>query len=215
MLISSKHSLAVTNDCPEWEVAVATTPAPPQAQRSYLLFKKHLLDLQEEVFSAIGGDSIAEGFPADFLQSRSPGKKVVNLGVAGDRTQDFNWHVDNTKPKAQLGELILILGANDVSRYSACAAAAGVTSSINRVLARWNPRKLIYVEVLPRKTGKFEEIRAVVNSEARKSIRKGDVTVDASSLSTCGECYKPDGLHLTRIGYEKLLCLINGHRDCQ
>src|SRR5580693_6347529 len=70
---------------------LTTTPAAPPNSRSYELYLKQLHStVSADVDLILLGDSLAEYWDGKIFQPL----KVVNLGVAGDTTQNVLWRLD-------------------------------------------------------------------------------------------------------------------------
>jgi lysophospholipase L1-like esterase len=141
---------------------------------------------------------------------------VVNLGVAGDRTQNVLWRLESDRwSKLRPRAVFIMLGTNNLPYNNPCAVIAGLKRVIERVKSIWPPAQVILLEITPRGKGFLEYDNARVAINAAMHNVPGIETVNVDDEITCGRkeeggsgaCpnYLPDKLHFSAAGYETIL----------
>jgi lysophospholipase L1-like esterase len=202
--------------CDDFDVQVATTPIPPQFANS---LRRHAM-LMETIPRGpadvvVIGDSLVEQWPQTLLNEAFARKTVVNLGVGGDRTQNVLWrlgtgHFDSLKPRT----VALLVGINNFfARQSTCAVSAGIIRILNDVRQRWNPKRIVDIE-MPTYGKDFSSVagpRAQISAAVRERFRNDpDITfVNVDRAISCNggepcENFQSDKVHLTAPGYHVL-----------
>ncbi len=84
----------LADSCDVYETRVVTTPAPPQWGPTYKNYDAMLARFPEKADVILFGDSLAEGWPTESVNSIFPGKAIGNLGVGGDVIQNSLWRLE-------------------------------------------------------------------------------------------------------------------------
>ena len=103
---------------------------------------------------------------------------------------------------------MVAIGTNNLTgRYSACSIEAGIAQIVSQ-LRSISPAAEILVLAIPaiyRDSNRFEEERLAVNSAL---VGMGVTTIGESGNLPCSESecssYRPDRVHLTPFGYQKI-----------
>lgn len=149
------------------------------------------------------GDSIAAGFPLKIVESVFPGRSIDNIARAGERAQQTLWKVDqiaDLRPQS----VVLIVGTNNLGRNSPCSTGATIVELVTRI-QKLGPNAIYVFAILPR--GDRRDERLTANAEVAGALagRGGVRLINLDhELEACPSCYRNDGLHLTRRGYEVL-----------
>jgi lysophospholipase L1-like esterase len=188
---------------------VTTRPASSPNPRSYELYFKQLdFAVSTDVDVVLLGDSLAEYWDIKMFNPI----KVINLGVAGDRTQDVLWRLNTSAwSRIRTRAVFIMLGTNNLPDDEPCAIIAGLKKVIERVKSLWSAAQVVVLEIPPRGKGfkKYDGNRVEVN--AAMHITEGIITINVDDEITCGlekeGCpnYQPDNLHFTAAGYEIIL----------
>lgn len=210
------------NACDLSQTIASTTAAPPpkpvQIQRWFQQQKNAPTDPDILIL----GDSLADFWGA--TEKRDfPAKVVFNAGVAGDRTQNVLWRLqqppfNSISPKA----VVVLIGTNNLSEDSTsiCGVIEGVKAVVIDVLSRFPSAKVFVVPVLPRgndfkfRNADRQKINDLMLEEFAVLSRVATVAVDDVEIS-CGfgtsnavkpACpnYRSDNLHLSGAGYAVL-----------
>lgn len=178
---------------------------------------------------ALLGDSITQGWgggwdrlPFTTAWKRSfDGRKVVNLGIGGDRIENILWRLDHgaldgASPKV----IVLMIGVNNAplvfaNGVPAMRVAQGIKLCLDNLRLRCSASQIILLKVLPafdptKETGKaVVDInkaidQAALDADPRVHILDltGDFTHPDGTLKT--ELYSGDNLHIGPAGYEVL-----------
>jgi platelet-activating factor acetylhydrolase IB subunit beta/gamma len=154
------------------------------------------------------GDSLAQNWDTKMFQPLS----VVNLGIAGDKTENVLWRLESTEwSKLRPRAVFIMLGTNNLPDNNPCAIIAGLKKVIQRVESTWPRAQIILLEITPRGQGflAYNESRIEINTAMHKVRDIETINVDAEI--TCGReieaCpnYLPDNLHFSGAGYETIL----------
>ena len=158
------------------------------------------------------GDSLTQGWPGDALAAAFPGKRVLNLGVNSDKTQNVIWRLDQVRDVRFRPQLVvLLIGTNNLSEGDApCGISKGIEAIIGQIDRLWRDADLLIVDVPP-KGRDFElqgNARRVLNGYiadiARARPRTSTLNIDAAMTcgwqSGCGN-YRDDGIHFAPAGY--------------
>lgn len=159
------------------------------------------------------GDSIARRFTKRFYPDELKTKRVLNLGVGGDKTQNVLWRLNDLplkdiEPKA----VFIILGTNNFRDMdSPCDIYIGIEAVVKKVKISWPRASIIVSQLLPR--GKNFAFRLADRKELNRLIEAGQthngykiLKIDEKAfekLDAEGNAVnvKPDMLHLTAPGY--------------
>jgi lysophospholipase L1-like esterase/tetratricopeptide (TPR) repeat protein len=182
-------------------------PASPPAIHSWLRHAATIAGLpRSPVDIVLIGDSLAHQWPAHAW----PGRRVLNLGSNGDRTQHLLWRLaclDDGSIDAK--SAVLIVGVNNLvcgeDVQSIVEAIGDVVSEIRRVA----PRAEIAAISLPPFGPEFR-----YRDDDRKGLNASLAQIPEVILvgelagwephGTEARCYQPDGVHFTREGYKRL-----------
>jgi beta-glucosidase len=166
------------------------------------------------------GDSITEGWEragSNVWNRYYGGRKCIDLGVGGDRTEHVLWRFENgqlygIKPKAA----VLMIGTNNSNRnkdgteaYSEAEILVGVQAIVKQIRERLPQTKLLVLGIFPRaqsfstQRGKLLQINQALAKVADGNmihyIDFGSQLIEADgSLS---RKIMPDYLHLSEQGY--------------
>jgi lysophospholipase L1-like esterase len=201
---------------------LATQPAPPNAPQ---WLQRHV-ELTHQVLSkydiVMVGDSITQMWPSDILSATFAGKRVLDFGVASDRTQNVIWRLMHSDlGKANPSEVYLLVGTNNLSSANDCDIVAGIQRIIELVESAWPNAKVYVLGILPRKPSapRYQPARIDrLNSLIRDVTQKVPATtfVDTSKVFQCPDGYdhcalfRDDGLHPSRPGYEVFSQFLKG-----
>jgi lysophospholipase L1-like esterase len=192
---------------------LTTTAAPPPTPRSLELYLKSLHSaVGPDVDLILLGDSLAEFWDTKMLKPIS----VVNLGMAGDKTQNVIWRL--LSPRWSMltpRNVFIMLGTNNLTvDDQPCAIIAGLKTVIKRARTLWPLAKIILLEITPRGHDflDFNNRRVAVNIAMRNIPDIKTINVDDEI--TCGwrqggwqACrnYQPGNVHFSAAGYEVIL----------
>jgi lysophospholipase L1-like esterase len=209
---SSDAAFAETGSCDEADIAVTGTPAPPQNAANLRRFRQQAAALKEGGDVVLIGDSLVQAWPS-VSENSVLGRRVLNFGIAGDKTQHVLWRIAIT----DLGRVrpeyaVLLVGTNNLADKP-CAIVSGIGKIVDAVQSAWPSVKILVIEIPPRgkafatfdseRRSANEGIRAV--AEGKSSVR----TLNVDEAITCGgdaNCtnYQQDRLHFTDRGYAVL-----------
>ena len=197
----------------------ASTPPPlvpvPPGKSSYL---KRIRTMAASVPGAADlillGDSLAASWPVALYPEAFPSRRVLNLGLTGDRVQNTLWrleamNIQHLRPR----EIVLLLGTNNLGDGDGAEAiACGIKKVLSKVRLFWaEPRA--FVVTVPRRgpgPGLREAERHRLNNILRTELPSshGAVIIDADVALDClPPAYLsllPDLLHLSQDGYRRL-----------
>lgn len=196
--------------CSRDVVSVATTPAPPQREAFLEKISQTNRILAEMPQVVVIGDSLAAMWPRKLLAQYFPGRKVANIGVMWDTTNNALWQLQQVNRTYSIETAVVIIGTNNIRRRDApCAVAAGISKVITEVEKKLQPKNLVYIQIPPMKkrNGAFETLREASLSDLRGIAPSNVTMVNVDDALRCGseesQCayYRPDGLHLLPQGY--------------
>jgi lysophospholipase L1-like esterase len=150
--------------------------------------------------------------------------RITNLGFSGDQTQNVIWRLENGEFPAGINPeyVVLMIGTNNAARkHEPESIAAGIEKIIKIINANAPATKIILLSILPRGSGKDDEI-TIRNNAVNEIIKKHDGYSGVQYLDigqyyvnddgTLKEALFTDRLHLTLAGYtlwkEKLMEII-------
>lgn len=176
---------------------------------------------------ALLGDSITQGWGGGWdglpvitaWKKNFDGRKMVNLGIGGDRIENILWRLDHgaldgSSPKV----IVLMIGVNNAplvfaNGVPAVRAAEGIKLCLDNLRLRCPEAQIILIKVLPafdptKETGKaVVEINQALDQaglDANPHVHilnlTGDFTNPDGTLRT--ELYSGDNLHIGPAGYE-------------
>lgn len=162
------------------------------------------------------GDSITQGWEnagKNVWQKHYGGRKCLNFGVGGDRTQHVLWRFENgqldgLKPKAA----VLMIGTNNSNRDDNTEAEIlqGVQAIVKQIRERLPETKVLVLGIFPRgQTFSAQRGKILQVNQALARLADGNMVhyLDFGSqlIESDGSIAKsvmPDFLHLSESGYE-------------
>jgi lysophospholipase L1-like esterase len=161
------------------------------------------------------GDSITQGWEGagkTVWEHYYGGRKALNIGIGGDRTQHLLWrfehgNLDGLKPKVT----VLMIGTNNSGeeRNSTGDIVAGVTKVVEALRSKLPGTKILLVGIFPRgQTFNYQRGQVAQANQAISKLADGDhvrwLDFSAEYLSAEGLISKsimPDYLHPASKGY--------------
>ncbi|NNM74956.1 GDSL-type esterase/lipase family protein [Enterovirga aerilata] len=195
-------------------VARVLTPVPPAKPSSARRLAELGARIPDYVDLILLGDSLAAAWPSHLQGEAFPGRRVLNLGLPGDRIQNTLWRLRggetaHLRPR----ELVLLLGTNNLGDGDPPdAIAAGLAAVLRRALSLWTGARPLVVTV-PRRgepPGFREADRLALNAALAAGLaglaEAAIVDADAALAATRDEepSLMPDRLHISREGYVRL-----------
>jgi lysophospholipase L1-like esterase/tetratricopeptide (TPR) repeat protein len=182
-------------------------PASPPAIQSWLRHAAIIAAVpRSPVDIALLGDSLAHQWPAN----EWTGRRIVNLGSSGDRTQHLLWRLACFDDGAiDATAVVLMIGVNNLMCGDEVQSIVEAIGDIIGDTRRVAPGAKIAVVSLPPFGPDFQfrdEDRKALNAALAKMpgvIVVGEPAHWAPHGAEAG-CYQPDGVHFTRAGYERL-----------
>lgn len=171
---------------------------------------------QGDVHLIFIGDSITQAWedPGKAVwEEHYAGRKAVNLGISGDRTQHVLWRLDNGNIDGISPKLaVIMIGTNNSNGADNTAAeiADGIRAIVVRLRERLPAMKILLLDVFPRgeKPNPQRGKTLQVNQIARK-LHDGEhvyyLAIGHHFINDDGAISKeimPDFLHLTPKGYQ-------------
>lgn len=162
------------------------------------------------------GDSITQGWEGsgkNVWQKYYGGRKCLNFGVGGDRTQHVLWRFENgqldgIKPKAA----VLMIGTNNSNKDDNTEGEIleGVLAIVKQIRTRLPETKILVVGIFPRgqtfsaQRGKILQINQalakVADGQMIHYVDFGSQLIEADG--SISKAIMPDALHLSERGYE-------------
>jgi lysophospholipase L1-like esterase len=160
------------------------------------------------------GDSITQGWEGkgrDVWQKFYGGRKAVNLGISGDRTQHVIWRLDNGNLKDISPKLaVIMIGTNNSGNNTPEEIADGIKVIVEQIKTKSPDTKILLLGVFPRGANK-EDKRRIVNEKTNAIATKlaDEKTVFYLDIGdkflaedgTLSRDIMPDLLHLSDKGY--------------
>ncbi|MCC7084695.1 MAG: GDSL family lipase [Pirellulales bacterium] len=162
------------------------------------------------------GDSITQGWEGegkDVWRKFYDGRKAMNLGIGGDRTQHVLWrlengNIDGIKPKLA----VIMIGTNNVPAGNAPdEIAAGIEAIVKKIRTALPETKILLLGIFPRDAKPDSEMRAKIGKVNAKISKLSDgsnvvyLDIGPKFLNADGTLSKeimPDLLHLSPQGYQ-------------
>ncbi|MCZ7648659.1 MAG: GDSL-type esterase/lipase family protein [Planctomycetota bacterium] len=210
-------------------LALAGEPATTQpVEKNPLYHKRFLEDIKKmngDVTLVFIGDSITDFWRqgSDFMRGQGGGKaiwekyfepyKALNLGLAGDRTENVLWRLRNGELDGYKAKLfVVMIGTNNNAgpADSAPNVAAGIEAIIKEITGKQPQAKILLLGIFPRAEPNHAVRRK--NDEVNKLIEKfddkktvfyldiGDKFLDKDRV--IAKDLMPDGLHPSAKGYQ-------------
>lgn len=138
------------DECSSYDQIVTTTPVPFQNAKRLAEHQEILNSAPRSADVIVVGDSIAAWWPKGLLDAAFPSSSILNIGVAGAKTQTVLWQLANPayrkfKPKL----VVIILGTNNLTE-APCAVAAGLLRVVEAINDLWEKPDIRLVQILPR-----------------------------------------------------------------
>ncbi len=182
-------------------------PASPPTVQSWL---RHAATIgaapRSHVDIVLLGDSLAHQWPAKCWS----GRRVLNLGVSGDRTQHVLWRLACFDDGAIDAEaVVLIIGVNNLAEGDEVQSIVEAVGDVIGEARRVAPGAKIAAVALPPFGPDFrlrDDDRKALNASLANMpdvIVVGEPAHWAPHGSEAG-CYHPDAVHFTRAGYDRL-----------
>lgn len=209
----SSPSIAPTVAAPR--ANLATTAAPRDAaswQRRNNMFNRRAADGQVDLIFV--GDSITQRWAQAgeaVWREYYADRRVMNLGISGDRTQHVLWRLQNGNlegiaPKAA----VILIGTNNHRDNTADEIADGVEAIVRTMRLKLPETKLLVMGILPRGGRPNESRRKLAESNQRLSAIADGSHVFFMDIGTSlmnpdqsiSPEIMPDYLHLSERGYE-------------
>lgn len=170
---------------------------------------------------ALVGDSLVELWQP-WVKESFPTRRPMNLGVAGDTTQNALFRLDNLDlPDFHPADVVILIGTNNLGpKTDPCTVVAGVTAVVKKVRSLWPNAHIYSLSIPPRgkRYASYEDIRVSANTLIASELAGvPDVTFIQMNddMLRCGkpsdkECsnYKPDHLHLNEGAYDLIRSLL-------
>lgn len=157
------------------------------------------------------GDSITAEFNVHSCAPDGQPFKAVNLGIAGDRTENVLWRIQNGELEGSKAKVVvLLIGTNNLgNNYGVDDAVAGIGEIIKAIQARCPTAKILLMGIFPRWND--AEFRQKIKQANARMAKYADGK--AVRFLDIGEKFlEPDGTlsvqvahdltHLTRRGYQ-------------
>lgn len=190
------------------------SPVPPTKESA--LKRLARIVVPEAADLVLLGDSNAAAWPQDLLENALPGWPVFNFGLPGDRIQNTLWRLD-TVDTAHLRppHVVVILGTNNLADGDAPAdIAAGFVAVLDRIGALWGGPETIVPAIARRGSGPLARSRErIVLNDILVGLRRPNLRVVRSDLlldEIGPAAFEPDGIHLSRFGYQRLTTALAG-----
>ncbi len=200
--------------CAEPAAMTASSAQQKTASKRYDRSLPTYRDKSSQYSLALVGDSLIELWQP-WIEESFGSRHVMNLGVAGDTTQNTLYRLENLDlPNFYPTDVVILIGTNNLGKDTApCTVAAGIVAVVNKTQFLW-PTAHIYVLSIPprgKRYASYEDIRTSANHMAA-SLMFGLPNVTYvqfnDDMLRCGkpsvkECsnYKPDRLHLNEGAY--------------
>lgn len=164
------------------------------------------------------GDSITQGWAGKGKATWNKfygDRKVLNLGISGDRTQHLIYRLNNGNLRNQRNAkaAVIMIGTNNTghNKQDASETAEGITRIVSDVRARCPKAQILLLGVFPRGEQPDDPLRKI-NVEINQHIAKLDGTervhyLDISEVfldenGILSKDIMPDALHLNEASYE-------------
>ena len=163
------------------------------------------------------GDSITQGWESagrDVWEKYYSGRRAINLGFSGDRTEHAFWRLEkgNFKGVKNPKVAVVMIGTNNTGHFKQAAdeTAAGVARVVGKLRQRFPQAKVLLLGVFPRGDSADDALRKLnvaINAKIQSLDDGKDVHyLDIASAFLDGEGrlspeIMPDLLHLSSKGY--------------
>lgn len=217
-----RHFLAIAALIPplltSLHAAAPETTIPVPSYLKKFMPSRHLEKLEEAKSGSFEwvmlGDSITHNWEKDYAQTIGQ-YSVLNLGFAGDRTQNVLWRLQNGAVDGLSPKLItLLIGTNNVhgdkhyDPYPPEEIFQGIEKIVSELRSRLPESQIVVFSIFPRKEGPENDRAMAVNKLLPALANDKNVThidLNKTFLDEQGrlnqELYSNDGLHLNAEGY--------------
>ena len=165
------------------------------------------------------GDSITQGWEGrgkETWEKYYAGRKAINLGFSGDRTEHALWRLEkgNFKGVEKPKLAVVMIGTNNTGHFDQKPdeTAAGVTAVVEKLRARFPAMKVLLLGVFPR-GATTDDPKRKLNVAVNQRIAKLDdgETIHYLDISDAfleedaalSKDIMPDLLHLSPVGYQR------------
>jgi lysophospholipase L1-like esterase len=166
------------------------------------------------------GDSIVEGWgSAPSYREQFAKYTPVNLGIAGDYTQNVLWRIEHgALDGMQPAALVLLVGVNNLAGgFTPEQTAAGVSAVVASVQARLPSVPIVLLSILPARRGPSDPLRTKIVEVNRLLAKLSGPQVTVLDLGssllepdgTISQLTSPDALHPSAAGYERLTAALS------
>lgn len=165
--------------------------------------------------SAFFGDSHSERFPLVGADSwKTHFAKSLNLGIAGDSTQQLLWRIghglfDKFKPSL----LIVTVGTNNLNTTAHCGTAdeiaRGIQAVVHALRAKLPETRIVLLGIIPRRRAWQNERIVQINAQSRdltadRRVQFLDLYPELVGAPVRERMYIPLDEHLSALGYALL-----------
>lgn len=135
--------------CPDAETIVSTTPAPPPFPSRMLQLESILSSAPADPDIVVVGDSIAAGWPVNFISQQLGVSEVFNFGLGSDQTQNVLWRLGAPQLAKMTPEVVVVaVGTNNVRIGETCGVVSGVQAVISKVHEIWPGAQVAVLSIL-------------------------------------------------------------------
>jgi lysophospholipase L1-like esterase len=222
--------------CDYPSILVSSTPVMPQKPMNYLQYINKMDGIGVTGDVVLLGDSLTNRWPEELVKPIFGDKKVINLGIEADTTQNVLWRLDDERLRQlKPSMVVLMIGVNNlISGTKGCAIAEATKKIIQTTRKIWPNAYIVHVGMLPygEEYVKNESERLDANKRIEENSRFFDnysfIEVDVENF-TCGlqsykqgllgywidmiyerhcDNYQPDNLHFSDAGYQILASFV-------
>ncbi len=211
----------LSGGCKEEQAAVKPVPVDAQWWRErFSLIKENVSAGDARL--VFMGDSITQGWEKAgkrVWKKYYSGRKALNLGIWGDRTQNLIWRLQNGNyEKIKPALAVVLIGTNNIGENSPAEIAAGIKRVLDIIGEKTPCTKILLLNIFPRGRGfnrkrvlidkcnsiisKFRDRKNVFTLNIGKKFLNGEGVVNRDIMF--------DYLHLTEKGYRILAESIEG-----
>lgn len=175
---------------------------------------RHYVFLGDGLTEGFGGHERASAAPgAEIWQQTFAGKEVLNLGIAGDRTEHLLWRLDHgALERARCRAVVLQVGGNNLGEDEPADVALAVESMLRRIQHGLPFTEVVLLSIPARPADDAERVARIRGYNQRLSRLARWPRVSFLDLARelrdaegrpRPEYFGDDGPFLTRAGYEK------------
>ena len=203
-------------------VAQPETVTPERSRLKKFMPNRHEAKIQQAKTSRVDlvmiGDSMTHNWEAQGnYEATFAGRNMLNLGFAGDRTQNVLWRIENGALDGVSPKLVTIMVGTNHAHASRKDYApdtpedifSGIEAVVKEVRTRLPKSKILLFSVFPRKPEASHAILKAVNArlpELNDEAMVRHVDLNQHFLDQTGEVnpklFSRDGLHLSSKGYQ-------------